>query len=141
MTDRVFSNRALTLPLSTANGGTGTATPASVYTPSLTNVANLDGSTAYEAQYIRIGNNVMVSGRVDVDPTAPAASTQLGISLPVASDLATAQQCAGTAFAPAIAGQGAAILGDVTNNRAQMQWVSGDITNQPMYFTFMYRVI
>jgi hypothetical protein len=113
---------------------------AGTYTPTLTNVANLDASTAYACQYLRVGATVTVSGKVDVDPTA-AGSAQLGISLPIASNFATAQQCAGTAFAPAIAGQGAAILGDTTNDRAQMQWIAVDTTNQAMYFTFTYQVV
>lgn len=110
------------------------------YTPTLTNVANLDGSTAYECQYIRVGNVITVSGKVDVNPTA-AASTQLGISLPVASNIGATEDCAGAAFSPAIAGQGAAILGDASNNRAQMEWIAVDTTNQSMYFTFTYQVI
>jgi len=112
-----------------------------VYTPTLTNVANLDASTAYECQYSRVGNVVYVSGKVDVDPTAPAAATQLGISLPIASNLGAAEDCGGVAFASGIAGQGAAIRGDAANNRAEMVWVSGDVTNQPMYFSFSYAVI
>lgn len=111
------------------------------YTPTLTNVANLDASTAYQCQYIRVGRVVTVSGKVDVDPTLAATSTQLGISLPIVSNLGAAEDCAGCAFASGIAGQGAAILGDATNNRAQMQWVSADVTNQSMYFTFTYEVI
>lgn len=111
------------------------------YTPTLTNVANLDGSTAYSCQYVRIGSFVHVTGRVDVNPTAPAAATRLGISLPIASDLVATGQLAGTAFSSAIAGQGAAVIADATNNRAQMEWVSGDVTNQDMHFTFSYRVL
>jgi len=111
-----------------------------IYTPTLTNVANLDASTAYQCQYCRVGDMVTVTGKVDVDPTA-AVATQLGLSLPIASNLGAPEQCAGTAFAPGIAGQGAAILGDVANDRAQMQWVAVDLTNQAMYFTFSYRVL
>lgn len=131
--------RTLTMPdvtgtlLYGVNGGT--------YTPTLTNVANLDASTAYQCQYFQVGTVVTVSGKVDVDPTLAATSTQLGISLPVASNIGAAEDCAGTAFSPTIAGQGAAILGDAANNRAQMEWISGDITNQPMYFVFVYEVI
>ena len=123
------------------NGGTGVAVPSGVYTPALTNVANLDASTAYQCQWIRVNDMVTVSGRVDVDPTAAAASTQLGIALPVASNFGAAEDCAGTAFASGIAGQGAAILADTANDRAQLQFVSADLTNQAMYFTFMYQVI
>lgn len=111
------------------------------YTPTLTNVANLDGSTAFECQYMRVGNTVTVSGKVSVDPTLTATSTQLGISLPVASNLGAEEDCAGVAFASGIAMLGAAILGDATNNRAQMQWVSSDVTDQPMYFSFSYQII
>lgn len=114
---------------------------AGTYTPTLTNVANLDASTAYSCQYMRVGNVVTVSGRVDVDPTTTLTSTQLGISLPIASNLANANECAGSAACPAIAGQSAAILGDATNDRAIMQWLAGDVTNQPMYFSFTYRII
>ena len=111
------------------------------YTPTLTNVANLDASTAYEAQYMRVGSVVTVSGRVDIDPTLAATSTQLGISLPIASNLGATEDCAGTAFCTAVAGMGAAILGDAANNRAQLQYISSDINNQPMYYTFTYGVI
>lgn len=111
------------------------------YTPTLTNVANLDGSTAYQCQYVRIGNIVTVSGKVAVDPTLAATATQLGISLPIASNIGAEEDCAGCAFASGIAGQGAAILGDAANNRAQLQFISADLTNQAMFFTFVYEVI
>ncbi len=111
------------------------------YTPALVNVANLDASTAYQCQYLRLGNTVFVSGLVDVNPTLTATATQLGISLPIASNLGAVEDCAGAAAASGIAGQSAAIIGDAANNRAEMQWVAGDITNQPMYFTFGYQVI
>ena len=125
--------------IDTGNGAVELA--AGVYTPALTNVANLDASTAYECQYLRVGNVVTVSGRVDVDPTAGATSTQLGIALPLASNLGAPEDCAGAAFASGVASQGAAVLGDAVNNRAQMTWVSADVTNQAMYFTFQYQVI
>ncbi len=112
-----------------------------VWTPTLTNVANLDAITAYEGQYLRLGTTVVCSGRVDADPTAPATLTQIGISLPVASDFGAAEDCSGVAFSSAIAAQGAAIRADAANNRAEMAWISGDVTNQPMYYTFTYQVL
>src|SRR3990167_8123706 len=134
---------ALTGPLRADSGvvSVDSTLVASTYIPTLTNVANLDGSTAYSCQYMRVGATVTVSGQVDIDPTVALASTQLGISLPVASNLANANECCGTAFASSIAGQGAAILGDAVNNRAQLQYIAGDVTNQAMYFSFTYRII
>lgn len=113
---------------------------AGAYTPTLFNVANLGASTAFSCQYLRVGAVVTVSGRVDVDPTAGATLTTLGISLPIASALANANECAGTGVSPGIAGQCAAVLGDVANARASLQWTSADVTNQALYFSFTYRV-
>jgi len=132
-----------------ASGGTSNFTTnlsapnltSGTYTPTLTNAANLGASTAYQCQYMRVGNVVTVSGKVDVDPTLAATATQLGISLPIASNLGAQEDCAGTSFASGIAAQGAAIRGDAANNRAEMVWISGDVTNQSMYFTFTYEVI
>lgn len=129
----VAGNPTLTLAIGDLLVGT--------WTPTLTNVANLDGSTAYLSTYIRAGSFVLAFGKVDVDPTAAATPTQLGISLPVASNFANDFECAGVAFASGVAGQGAAIVGDAANNRAEMQWVSGDTTNQPMFWLFGYRII
>lgn len=139
----VSANRVLTFDTNNANrsivlkGDVNTGT----YTPTLTNVANLAASTAYQCQWLRVGDMVTVSGKVDVDPTLTATTTQLGISLPVASNLGAEEDCAGTAFASGIAGQGAAIRGDATNDRAEMVWISGDITNQSMFFIFTYQII
>jgi hypothetical protein len=112
------------------------------YTPTLTNVANLDASTAYECQWLRVQDMVTVSGKVDVDPTA-AGNVQLGISLPpfTPSNFAAEEDCAGAAAAPAIAGQSAAIRADAANNRAEMVWIAVDLTNQPMFFSFTYQMI
>lgn len=112
------------------------------YTTTFFNVANLDSTpSGTVCQYYRIGNVVTVSGTCTINPTLAATSTQIGISLPIASAFASAGQCAGTAFAPGIAAQGAAILGDTSNARAQMQYISSDVSSQIMYFTFTYVVV
>ena len=114
---------------------------AGTWIPTLSNVANLSASSAYVGQWMRVGATVTASGKVNVDPTLTATATALGMSLPVASNFALAEDCGGVAFASAIAAQGAAIRGDATNNRAEMAWVSADVTAQDMYFNFSYRVI
>lgn len=110
------------------------------YTPTLTNVANLDASTAYAMQYLRVGNTVTVSGKIDVNPTA-AGLVQLGISLPIASNFANIHECAGAAASPGVSGQSAAIVADATNNRAEMEFTAVDLNNRAMYCTFTYTVI
>lgn len=111
------------------------------YSPTLTNVANLDASVVFDHTWMRIGNVVHVAGRVEVNPTTPTAVTQLGISLPYASDIQGLEGVCGSAACPGIISQSAAILGDAANNRAQMEWISGDTTAQSMYYTFQYYIV
>ena len=68
---------------------------------------------------MRVGNTVTVSGFVNIDPTATGL-TEVGVSLPIASNLAAAEECAGSAYSSTIVSEGAAISGDATNNRAAM---------------------
>lgn len=111
-----------------------------VYSPTLTSVTNIQASTTAECQYLRIGSTVLVSGVIQVDPTAAAAS-ELGISLPIASDFGAVSDCGGTAVWTGVAQESAGIRGDATNNRAAMVWVATDATDQQVAFTFTYQVI
>lgn len=110
------------------------------YTPTLTNVLNLDGSAAFVCQYARVGSFVTVTGKVTANPTA-AGFVQLGISLPIASAFSASEQCGGTAVAPAVAGQCAGILADATNDRAEMEWTAVDTANRTMVFSFGYQIV
>ena len=114
---------------------------ASTYTPTLSSIANLDGSTTYASRFWRLGNQVSVSGRVDVNPTLTATQTTLGITLPVASAFANANDCYGVAACNSIAGMSAAIYAEPTNDQAQMQWVATDINSNAMFYTFMYPIL
>jgi hypothetical protein len=110
------------------------------YTPTLTSVANLDATAAYVCQYLRVGSVVTVSGRIDVDPTA-ATTTQVGISLPIASNFANTNECGGVAFCLGVAGQGACIYADAANDRVTMEWITADTSARGMFFSFTYRII
>jgi hypothetical protein len=109
------------------------------YTPTLTGVTNVDSTTARVCQYMRVGNVVTVSGSMGVNATATAA-TQVGISLPVASNLANAFECVGpTMSATAAAGR---ITGDAANNRAQADYLAGGfVAEEEIYFHFTYLII
>lgn len=135
------ANGSISFSSATELGLSGNSTSNGTYTPTLTLVNNLSTATTYECQYLRVGNTVNVGGKVDIDPILVATSTQLGISLPIASDFGANEDCGGSAFASGIAGQGAAIRGDATNNRAELIYISSDITNQSMYFNFTYQII
>ena len=135
------SRTAVTAP-ATSDGNIFSGT----YTPTLTNVANIDipASTAYTFQYMRVGNVVTVSGKIDVAVTS-GGFTRLNVSLPISSNFSATENCAGTAVLAA-AGFSvnipASISADTTSDVAQMQYW-GNLTGmaQSYYLTFTYRII
>ena len=132
------SRTAVTSPAATdGNVFSGT------YTPTLTNTTNVAASTAYECQYMRVGNVVTVSGQVDIDPTSATTDTVLGMSLPIASALAANRQLGGTAANSTAGryGEGVAITADLTNDRAQFLLRPTSTNNSSYGFSFTYRVI
>jgi hypothetical protein len=118
----------------------GSIIDSGTYTPTLTNGTNVAGSTAYLSQYLRVGSQVTVSGKVNINPTSTGA-TEMGISLPIASNFGNDYECAGVANFIAIAGESAGILADAANNRASLQYIAVDIADKVLAFTFTYTII
>ncbi len=110
------------------------------YITTLTGVANVTGTTAYTCQYMRVGDVVTVSGQLEVDPTASPVLTQLGISLPIASNFTGQAQCGGTAGSDGVNTVGV-IYGDAANNRAELAFVSFGTTSVSFRFSFTYRIL
>jgi len=118
----------------------GSIIDSGTYTPSLTNGTNVAASTAYPNQWIRVGNVVTVSGKVAIDATA-ATTTELGMSLPIASNFGNDYECAGVGV-DAVAGEEPMVIkADAANNRASFNQVKADTSNHDHYFTFTYSVI
>jgi hypothetical protein len=111
-----------------------------IYTPSLTNVTNITSSTAYSCQWMRIGNMVTVSGKVTIDPAATSA-TELGMSLPVVSNFANEEECAGTAADNTNNNHPVRIIADATNNRAAFVFTPTSNASADYAFIFMYQII
>lgn len=109
------------------------------YTPTLTSVLNVSASTAFTCQWMRVGNVVSVSGKLDMDPTS-AGATELGISLPIASGLTALQQAGGTAVAIS-GGQAGFVYADPANDRVSLG-VSSLLSsaNDSWFFSFMYLI-
>ncbi len=110
------------------------------YTPTLTNVANITGSTAYVSQYIRVGNVVTVSGKADIQATAITTNTRLGISLPIASNFANDFQAGGSG-APFGANSNGRVAGDATNDRAEFSYIAVDTNNRGFSYSFTYLIV
>ena len=113
------------------------------YTPTLTGVTNVTSSTAYVCQYMRVGNVVTVSGKIEVTPTLNNAQTTIGISLPIASNFANSGECGGSSHTVAntTAGHGAAIYADATNDRAEMDYFETHGVSDTFAFSFTYQII
>lgn len=113
------------------------------YTPTLTNVTNVTSSTASVCQYLRVGDSVTVSGRIDATPTAGGGTlSRVDISLPIASNFTLAAQCAGAgSFSQSTGITSAQIIGDTTNDRAIFQFNSNVTASTAGLFTFTYRIV
>jgi hypothetical protein len=111
------------------------------YTPTLTGVTNVAASGAFVCQYYRVGNTVTVSGKFDVDPTAAAPTfTEIGVSLPVASNFSATQQAGGAGAAIQFDEEGA-FYADTTNDRVTYFFFASNVANATHYFSFTYLVI
>jgi len=122
---------------------TGVGTLASgTYTPTLTNVTNVDSSIASPAQWMRVGNTVTVSGRVDIDPTVGASTlTRVDLSLPVASNFTAATNLGGAGGTLQVPITTALLSADFTNDRAIFQFYSNGTTSIACLYTYTYMVI
>lgn len=68
---------------------------ASVYTPTVTNVAHAGNLSASKAQHSRANNVMRVSGSVTVASDSGTELTQVRVSLPIASNLTDVEDCHG----------------------------------------------
>lgn len=107
----------------------GTSSPltlgASTYTPTITSVTNIATTASPAGQWLRVGNVMTVSGVVSIDPTAGTTLSTYRISLPVASNLSNLSQCiGGIVFMPSGTTVNGRIIGDTTNDAAQVDFIS-----------------
>lgn len=117
--------------------GTGTT-----YSPTLTCLANCTSPTAAQGcQYISVGTVVSVSCSITYSQTANGATTRIGVTLPIASNLTSNQQLAGSSADPDSASSAAfGVDGDATNDRAELRGIAVGTGTKAQMMVFMYRV-
>jgi hypothetical protein len=116
-----------------------TTVDSGTYTPTLTNSVNISASTSYVCQWLRIGNVVTVSGNVDVTCTSGAGvATSLELTLPVASDFASANQAGSVGRHNSSPCGGGA---NPSSNRVYIDWFSSTGSSTPLFFTFTYLIV
>jgi hypothetical protein len=116
----------------------GTYTPTQVSTNT-----NVDVVTFYSCAYLRVGNVITVSGRIDIDATATG-DTLIRMSVPFASNFTSGGQAGGTftqygaTTLPSVVGS---ITADPSNDCVVLRLNSSVDTNQGYIFHFTYQVI
>jgi hypothetical protein len=110
------------------------------YTPTIVAVTNVDATPVALAPFLVTvtGKHVRVSGVVSVDPTAAATASAVGIPLPYGLDVLVAADITGVA-SNSLCTLGAHVTGDVTNNRAQLNFTSVTAAAAELWnFSFEY---
>lgn len=127
------------------NGGGAGATGAIAsgsYTPTATNDTNCASFTGIGvSNWTRVGQVVMVTARVGVNPTAGSTLTKFRLSLPVPSDILSTANLAG--MGGAIVGTsfiGVSLSGEVANNAALAQFTSSGTATHWIFCLFQYEV-
>lgn len=108
------------------------------YTPTVTSVLNLTSVTSTQAQWIRVGNVVTVSGRFTADPIN-GVNTSFNLTLPIPSNLSNGYDCSGTSFCGSVS-QGSEITGDVSLDKALVLWKALHVSPQTWSYTFTYTI-
>ena len=120
------------------------------YTPTVVNVSNVTASAAQQAQYMRVGNSVIVSGMIEIDPTVADDYVVLRLTLPVATSfvtdnsLSSRRDLAGTvgATTESSGGRVISVLNSGTSY-AEMSYLvkTASPPNAQFAYIFMYRII
>jgi hypothetical protein len=109
------------------------------YTPTLSNTTNVTSSVSAVCQWMRVGKVVMVSGVIEVRPTSGiGVLTEVGITLPVASNFAAATNLGG---AGAHNSSAVNIYANVVDDRAFAFFFSSTASSTQLPFSFTYLVI
>lgn len=112
------------------------------YSATITNVSNIDNSSGFDCQYMRVGNTVTVSGRFNADVTAAATASAVRISLPIASNFLAITQAGGTgATVGATTSEFAQLYAGIATDDILVQWISVDTGNQTWSFSFTYQIL
>ena len=114
----------------------------STWTPTLSNTTNVTASTAYQGQYIQVENTVHASVWLDADPTV-AGLCKIGLTLPIASNFASVQQCIGFGSSYVTAGpiELINVTADPVNKWANVEWNAAVLLNHGCLISFTYRVL
>tara|TARA_Y100000310_G_C20701853_1_gene830735 strand:+ start:6980 stop:7555 length:576 start_codon:yes stop_codon:yes gene_type:complete len=115
------------------------------YTPTYTGVTNVDTIVADgDAYFMRIGSIVHVAGRMTLNSTSSGTTTELNISLPIASNFTTDNELSGTTTGD-LGGSGADFQGffegDSASDDAKCVMTDSSGATNAWPWSFTYRII
>lgn len=124
-----------------------TAFVSGTYTPTITPGTNVTSADGYNCQYIRVGNIVTVTGKLEFDFTATNTATDVNISLPTSSTFSDVTDANGLgqhyASDPAFtATRNITIKANTEDTTVKLTCTTGTyVGTQIISFTFTYEVI
>jgi hypothetical protein len=152
-----FTNSATALTLSSTGGMTIARTDVAVtpvandgnvfsgtYTPvQVSTNSNISSVSFGDCQYMRVGNTVTVAGQITIDINVLTADSIVNMSLPIASNISSSRQIAGTgtSISSVYAANSLAILGNTTSNCVQIRLNPTVNTSLIYTFSFTYQVV
>lgn len=110
------------------------------YTPTITNSVDVSSMTMRQAQYMRVGSVITVSGNFTINSGNGFGESSFEMSLPVSSTIGATEDVAGVCSSITGNYQGA-ISGNSSNNTANVSTISEPGQNTTLSFTFTYQVI
>jgi len=113
------------------------------YTPTVTALSNATSVSSALCHYIRVGNQVTVTGSFSATATSSGVNTNVRISLPIASDLtATADLSGHGSIEDSTMTPNVVVKGDVSNDAAQLAVGSVPVggTTLSTFFSFTYTI-
>jgi hypothetical protein len=134
----IASSGAATFSQSLGINGQADSVKGNVYSPTLTDITNINISSTSGATftYIRVGYIVTVNGFVNVAVNTIATLFQLNISLPIASAFTVASDATGVATSLGF-GYGY-LIGDATADTVQLNATSSTLSSKPFHVQFSY---
>lgn len=109
------------------------------YTPTLTNSTNIASSTVYPCSYIRVGQEVIVKGRVVAAAGTVGTGALFFMQIPIVSNFTETYQCSGVFHTDIqVGGQ---IYGDTSLDKAAFLFSPIGTTSNSYRFMFMYSLV
>lgn len=111
-----------------------------IYTPTPTTRSNHESSpTMSDAQYMRVGNTVTVSGQFVFNPAEAATETEFRFDVPIASDFADPWEACGIAFSAD--GNDVAEITANASGEVKARWYATDTSERTWSYHYTYQII